>query len=288
MSIYRHIAGKRRAAKPQDDRPTEPVIKTPEEIAIMREAGRITARAHEAMRQALKPGITTLELDQIAETVIRDHGATPCFLNYAPGNHPPFPATITACVNDELVHGIPSASCVLKEGDIISLDTACFYQGYVGDAAYTYAIGEVKPAVQRLLEACEQALYAAIEASVLGNKVSDVARATERHASKHGYSVAREYTGHGVGRRMHEPPQVPNWWPSKSLLAKLGERSWQDYELQVGMTYAIEPMLIAGRGDLYEDKSDGWTVRTKDKSLCAHFEHTIAITDGKAEILTLL
>jgi methionyl aminopeptidase len=262
-----------------------PVLKTPEEISIMREAGRITARAHQAMREALRPGITTLELDKIAETVIRDHGAVPCFLGYAPGNHRPYPATINASINDELVHGVPSAERVVKEGDIISLDTACSYQGYVGDAAFTYAVGEVKPAARRLIQACEGALQAAIAASVAGKRISDVARATERYAVKLGYSVAREYTGHGVGRQMHEPPQVPNWWPSKQRAAVQG---WEDYELQVGMTYAIEPMLIAGRSELYEDEADGWTVRTRDRSLCAHFEHTIAITPEGPVILTLL
>ncbi len=261
-----------------------PVLKTPEEIALMREAGRITARAHEAMREALRPGITTLELDKIAETVIRDHGATPCFLGYAPGNHRPYPATINASINDELVHGVPRADRVVQEGDIISLDTACFYKGFVGDAAFTYAVGEVKPAARRLIQACEGALEAAIAASKVGARISDVARATERYAAKLGYSVAREYTGHGVGRQMHEPPQVPNWWPSKQRAAQ----GWEDYELQVGMTYAIEPMLIAGRSELYEDESDGWTVRTRDRSLCAHCEHTIAITADGPMILTLL
>lgn len=261
-----------------------PVLKTPEDLAIMREAGRIVARAHQAMREAVRPGVSTLELDKIAETVIRDHGATPTFLNYAPGHHPPFPGTITASINNELVHGIPSATRLLKEGDIISLDTACLYQGFVGDAAFTMGVGEIPAAVQRLIAACEKSLEAAIAASVAGNRISDVARATERVASQHGYSVAREYTGHGVGRKMHEPPQVPNWWPGNKYLK---QSSWSDMVLQPGMTYAIEPMLIAGRNDLIE-LDDKWTVATKDGSLCAHCEHTIAITDGQPLILTLL
>ena len=261
------------------------ILKTPEEIAIMREAGRIVAKAHAAMCEALRPGISTKELDTIAETVIRDHGATPAFLGYAPGNKPPFPATITASINNELVHGIPSPDRILKEGDIISLDTACFHQGYVGDAAFTYAIGEVPAAVRRLLETCEKALYIAIEESVVGNHVSDVARSTQKFAAKHGYSVAMEYTGHGVGKKMHEPPQVPNFWPKSK--PKSGKPFWTDYELQPGMTYAIEPMLIAGRNDLYEYDEDQWTVATKDGSLCAHFEHTIVVTENGAQILTL-
>lgn len=268
------------ASQPQP----QPVLKTPEDLAIMREAGRITARALQAMREAIRPGVSTLELDKIAETVIRDHGAVPTFLNYAPNQHPPFPGTITACLNNELVHGIPSSTRILREGDIISLDTACLYKGFVGDAAFTVGVGLIPSPVQRLINACEKALEAAIAASVVGKRVSDVARATERTAASLGYSVAREYTGHGVGRKMHEPPQIPNWWPSKKFLK---ENGWSDQPLQAGMTYAIEPMLIAGRNDLME-LDDKWTVVTKDGSLCAHCEHTIAITDGKPLILTLL
>lgn len=259
-------------------------LKTPEELEIMREAGRIVAKAHQAMRDALQPGVSTKELDTIAETVIRDHGAVPCFLDYAPGKKPPFPATITASINNELVHGIPSDDRVLQEGDIISLDTACFHEGYVGDAAFTAAIGEVPPAVQRLLVSAEEALQIAIEMSVLGNKISDVSRSTQKYAAGKGYSVALEYTGHGVGKAMHEPPQVPNWWPRRK--PRRGRGVWQDYDLQVGMTYAIEPMLIAGRNDLYE-YDDEWTVATKDGSLCAHVEHTVAITEEGPLILTL-
>ena len=258
-----------------------PVLKRPDELQIMREAGRIVAIAHEAMRRAIKPGVTTKELDTIALTVLRDHGADPCFLGYAPGNHPPFPATITASINQELVHGIPSKDRVLDEGDVIGIDVACFYQGYVGDAAFTHPVGEISRSAKRLLTATESALAAAIRASVVGNKISDVAKATAKCAGRHGYSVAREYTGHGVGSAMHEEPQVPNWWHSKR-----SKHQWEDCDLQVGMTYAIEPMLIAGRPDLME-LDDGWTVVTKDGSLTAHFEHTIAITEGEPLILTL-
>jgi methionyl aminopeptidase len=264
--------------------PREVILKTPEQIAIMREAGRIVARAHEAMREALRPGISTAELDAIAETVIRDHNATPAFLNYAPGDHPPYPATITACINDELVHGIPRKDVIVKEGDIISLDTACFYQGWVGDAARTHAIGETPPMVQRLIDSAYKTLDEAIAVSVVGNKISDVARTTQKVAAKLGYSVALEYTGHGVGQAMHEAPSVPNWWARPK-----GRRRaiWDDYDLQVGMTFAIEPMLIAGRNELYE-KDDGWTVATRDGSLSAHVEHTIAITEEGVLILTEL
>jgi methionyl aminopeptidase len=258
-------------------------LKSAEELAIMREAGRVVARAHEAMREAVRPGVSTAELDRIAETVIRDHGATPAFLNYPKPHSPNFPATITASINEELVHGIPSPDRVLREGDIISLDTGCHYQGFVGDAAFTYAVGEVSPAVQKLLQITQEALYVAIRASVLPNSIAEVARAIQRFVEGQGYSVAREYTGHGVGRQMHEEPTVPNWWPKKSAGRRyMGE----DTPLQVGMTYAIEPMVIVGRADLKE-LNDHWTVVTRDRSLCAHFEHTIAITDGEPIILTL-
>ncbi len=257
------------------------VLKTPEEIEIMREAGRIVARAHAEMRAAIQPGVTTAELDEIAETVIRDHGAVPAFLGYPKSDAPDFPATITASVNNELVHGIPSKSRALKDGDIISVDTGCHYEGFVGDAAYTHAVGEIPAAVQRLLDITERALYVGIEASVLGNNVSDVAQAIAQYVKKQGYGVVREYTGHGVGRAMHEEPSVPNWWPKGRR-----NRQFPDAKLEVGMTYAIEPMVTAGRADTKE-LGDKWTVVTRDGSLCAHFEHTIAITDGTPQILTL-
>lgn len=168
------------------------VLKSAEELGIMREAGRIVAIAHEEMRRAIEPGVSTKALDDIAGAVLRDHGASPCFLGYAPGNHPPFPATITASVNSELVHGIPSQERILQDGDVIGVDVACFYRGYVGDAAYSHAVGKVSRSALRLLEATEAALEAAIKASVLGNKISDVAKATARCAGRMGYSVARE------------------------------------------------------------------------------------------------
>ena len=257
------------------------ILKTADELEIMREAGRIVAIAHEEMRRAIEPGVTTKALDAIALAVLRDHDATPAFLGYAPGEHPPFPATITASVNSELVHGIPSEERVLAEGDVIGIDVACFYQGYVGDAAFTHPVGQISGSAKRLLSATEAALEAAIQVSVVGGKISNVAKATSKWAGRMGYSVAREYTGHGVGKSMHEDPQVPNWWHSRK-----SKHKWNEYALKVGMTYAIEPMLIAGRPDLVE-LEDGWTVVTKDGSLTAHFEHTIAITDKGPLILTL-
>lgn len=257
-----------------------PHIKTPEEIAIMREAGRIVARAHQAMRQAVRPGVTTGELNKIAETVLRDHGATPAFLGYPKPDSPNFPASICASVNNELVHGIPGPR-VLREGDIISIDIGSVYKGFVGDSAWTYPVGQIKPSVQRLLDVTEQALFVGIKASVLPNETRDVAMAIQNFVERQGYSVVREYTGHGVGRQMHEEPQVPNWWPNKRR-----QRGWVSYRLQAGMTYALEPMVNVGRPDTRE-LNDKWTVVTADGSLCAHFEHTLAITEGEPVILTL-
>jgi methionyl aminopeptidase len=256
-------------------------IKTAEEIAIMREAGRIVARALQAMRECVRPGITTAELDKLAETVIRDHGAVPAFLNYPKKDSPNYPGSINASINNELVHGLPSPKRFLKEGDIISLDTGVVYKGYVGDAAFTMGVGEIPPSVQRLLDVTEQALYVGINASKMPNQTSDVSRAIQAFVERQGYSVVREYTGHGVGKTMHEEPQVPNWWPRGAR-----QRGWTSYKLQPGMTYAIEPMVNVGRPETRE-LDDKWTVVTRDGSLCAHFEHTIAITEGDPVILTL-
>jgi methionyl aminopeptidase len=255
-------------------------IKTPEEVAIMREAGRIVAQVHQAMRERVRPGVTTRQLDQVAEQVIRDHGATPAFLGYPKQDAPAYPASICASINEELVHGIPGPRA-LKEGDIISIDVGTVYKGFVGDGAWTYAVGEVTPGVQRLLDVTEEALWVGIRASMLPAETRDVALAVQHYVEHQGYSVARDYTGHGVGRSMHEDPQVPNWWPRSGR-----KHGWQSYALEPGMVYALEPMVIAGRPETRELK-DKWTVVTSDRSLCAHFEHTIAITDGEPLILTL-
>jgi len=256
-------------------------IKSPEELVIMREAGRIVARAHAAMREAVKPGVTTAELDRIATDVLRKHNAIPTFLGYPPGSKYPFPAAINASVNDELVHGIPGPR-VLKEGDIISLDVGATYKGFVGDAAFTMGVGKISPEAQRLIDITEQALWVGIKASRIGHETKDVSLAIQRFVESHGYTVVREYTGHGVGRNMHEEPQVPNWWPT----GRRHTRGWRSYPLQPGMTYALEPMVIVGNPKT-EVLDDHWTVVTADGTLCAHWEHTIAITDGEPLILTL-
>jgi methionyl aminopeptidase len=254
------------------------IIKTRQEIAQMREAGRIDALALEAMRRAIRPGVSTAALNAIAEEVLRSHGAQPIFLGY-PNPDPrypnrPYPATITASVNDELVHGIPGHR-LLKEGDIVSIDCGCLYQGFVGDAAFTIGVGPITAQAQDLLRVTEEALYRGIEASRPANRLGDVSRAIQEHAESHGYNVVREYTGHGVGREMHEDPQIPNWGRRRT-----------GFPLRAGMTYALEPMVMVGRPEVYV-KRDTWTVATRDHKLCAHFEHTIAVTDGEAEILTL-
>ncbi len=255
-------------------------IKTPGELVIMREAGRIVARALAAMREAIRPGITTAELDRIARDVIARHNAIPTFLGYPPGGKYPYPAAINASVNEELVHGIPG-SRVLEEGDIISLDCGATYKGFVGDAAFTTGVGRISPAAQRLIEITEQALTVGIKASRVGNETKDVSIAIQEFAEKHGYNVVREYTGHGVGHNMHEEPQIPNWWPRRQK-----NRAWRSYPLQPGMTFALEPMVIAGNPTT-KVLDDHWTVVIADGSLCAHMEHTIAVTDGEPLILTL-
>jgi methionyl aminopeptidase len=258
-----------------------PTLKTAEELDIMREAGRIVAKAHAAMKEAVRPGVSTHDRDQIAETVIRDHGATPAFLNYPKPDAPAFPASVTASINEELVLGIPSKDRILQDGDIISLDTGCHYNGFVGDAAVTYAVGDVSASVRRLMKVTERALYVGIEASVLGRETKDVAKAIQKYVESQGYTVAKQYTGHGVGRNMHEEPALPNWWSRRAA-----QEIYTSYPLEVGMVYAIEPMVIVGREDT-EELDDFWTVVTRDGSLCAHWEHTIAITDGEPRILTL-
>ena len=250
------------------------VIKSPQEIAIMRQAGRINALAHDAVRRAIRPGVTTAELDAIAEEVIRSHGGKPAFKGY-PGPYP-YPATITASINDELVHGIPSPKRVLREGDIVSIDCGTIYKGFVADSAFTVGVGEISPEAQRLLEVTEQALYAGIAQMRPGKRIGDVSAAIQHYVESRGYYVTREYTGHGVGREMHEGPMVPNYGtPGRGLV------------LRPGMTIALEPMVLVGTPRTRVLK-DQWTVASADGSLTAHFEHSVAVTEGEPLILTAL
>jgi len=252
------------------------IIKTSEEIELMRKAGHITALALEALSRAVRPGVSTRELDRIAEEVIRSHGGKPAFLNYPNASFPehPYPATINASINSELVHGIPSKRR-LKEGDIISLDVGVIWGGFVGDAAITLPVGRVSTEAHRLIATTREALRLAIAASRVGARFGDISATIQEWAESQGYHVVREYTGHGVGRQMHEDPQIPNW----------GKRD-RGAPLRPGMTFALEPMLTIGPPELYV-KEDHWTVATVDGSLCAHFEHSLAVTDGEADILTL-
>ncbi len=261
------------------------ILKTPDELAVMREAGRINAQALQAMREAVQPGVTTQELDVIAAEVLRKHGAKAAFLGYPPGSPYPYPATITASINNELVHGIPSTERVLQEGDIISLDCGSIYKGFVGDSAFSMGVGTISEAAQALLTVTEQALAVGINTARAGKTTEDIGRAVQKFVESHGFSVIREYTGHGVGRSMHEDPQVPNWWPSGGGRHR---RIFRPTRLTPGMTFALEPMVSAGRPET-RVLEDHWTVVMADGSLCAHFEHSIAITpDGPPLILTAL
>lgn len=254
------------------------VLKARTEIALMREAGRIVARVHEAMREMVRPGVTTAQLDARAEAIIRSHGAEPAFLGYPYTGKNDFPASICASINHELVHGIPSPRRWLEPGDIISIDVGTIYRGWVGDSAWTYAVGEIDEESRRLLEATEGSLWAGIAQARPGHHLVDISRAVEEYVVARGFAVVREYTGHGVGRRMHEEPQVLNYVPPG-----VGRGP----KLRPGMTLAIEPMVNVGT---WRTKSlaDGWTVVTADGKRSAHFEHSIALTEGEPEILTVL
>jgi len=237
----------------------------------MREAGRIVAVVLAELSQKIKPGITTAHLDKIAVDIIRKHNARPTFKGYRD-----FPANITTCINEELVHGIPNRKRFLKEGDIVSIDCGVTYKGWIGDAAITAPVGQISPKAQKLLDVTEQSLYEGIKQAKVGNRAGDVSAAIQAYIEKYGYGVVKEYTGHGVGRDMHEDPQVPNF----------GKRR-KGVKLRKGMTIALEPMVNMGVAET-RVLNDNWTVVTEDGKLSAHFEHTIAIMNGETQILTLL
>lgn len=249
-----------------------PIIKTPREIQMMREAGRIVARVHAALREAVKPGVTTLELDQLALSVLQKYGAESAFFNYRG-----YPAQICASVNDELVHGIPNQKTVLAEGDIISIDVGSRYRGFIGDSAWTYAVGTISAEAEKLMTVTEASLMAAIAEARPGNRVRDMSGAVQKVVEDAGLHIVREYTGHGVGRQMHEAPQVLNY---------LSNDPDGDTVLEPGIVIAIEPMVQLGTWQT-RTLRDRWTVVSKDGSLAAHFEHTVAITNNGPEILTL-
>lgn len=244
------------------------VIKSKNELEIMQEAGRIVAGAHEVVRKAIAPGITTAQLDKLAEEYILSQGATPAFKGYQG-----YPASICASLNDQVVHGIPGP-IALREGDILSVDIGAFFKGFCGDAARTYPIGEVTPEATRLIEVTKEAFFKGLEFAREGYRLSDISHAIQSYVEGNGFSVVKALVGHGIGQKMHEDPQIPNFGPPGR-----GPR------LREGMTLAIEPMVNAGT-DQVRILDDGWTVITQDGSLSAHYEHTIAITDDQPLILT--
>jgi len=246
------------------------ILKSEREINYLRDAGRIVAETHQEVKNAVKPGVTTLDLDRIAEEYIKGRGAIPAFKGYHG-----FTGNICSSVNEEVVHGIPGLR-KLKTGDNVSIDIGAVINGYNGDAAITVPVGEIDAEVQKLLDVTEESLYKGIEQAIIGNRLSDISHAVQSHVEEYGFGVVRDYVGHGIGRNMHEDPQVPNYGsPGR------GPR------LKAGMTLAIEPMVNLGTYDV-KTLDDGWTVVTLDGKRSAHFEHSIAITDGKPEILTKL
>ncbi len=245
------------------------MIRNADEIKKMRKAGRVVAEMHAETRAAIRPGVTTRELDKIARAVLEKRGARSNFLNYHG-----FPAVICTSPNDMIVHGIPG-EYVLEEGDIISIDCGAIIEGYHGDAAYTAPVGEVDKEALRLIEVTEASLWAGIEQMREGNRLHDIGRAVQEVAEAAGYSVVRNYVGHAIGTAMHEEPQVPNYWPGTP-----------GPKLKVGNVFAIEPMVNVGSPETRE-LDDGWSVMTADGKLSAHFEHSIAITDDGPEVLTL-
>ena len=248
-------------------------LKQPHEISLMREAGRIVATVLNALQDAIRPGVTTWNLDILAEEVATKLGGVPAFKGYQG-----FPASICASVNEELVHGIPSTSRVLKEGDIVTIDFGASYQGYFGDSAVTYMVGTVSEPAKRLLEVTEESLAEAISQTHAGKHVSDLSKSVQAHVEANGFSIVRQYVGHGIGSRMHEEPAVPNYFDGAPAI---------DPVLQPGMVLAIEPKVNQGSSKTTV-MDDDWTVVTSDRKLSAHFEHSVAVTENGPEILTRL
>ena len=248
-------------------------IKSDKELEIMREAGRINAETLDAVKKANAPGVSTAELNEVAEAVQRKYGVYSPFKNYA-GPYP-YPASICTSINEELVHGIPGKR-KLKPGDIISVDCGTVYEGFVGDSAFTAGVGEISPLAQKLMDITRQALDIAVSLMVAGNHVGDIGAAVQQFVESHGFYITRTYTGHGVGREMHEGPQVPNYGVAGTGLA-----------LRKGMTIALEPMVLVGTQHT-KVKADEWTVASRDGSLTAHFEHSVAVTENGPLILTAL
>ena len=245
-------------------------IKSPREVELMREAGKILAKTHDELGKQLRPGMTTWEIDHLGEEIIRSYGCKPSFKNYNG-----FPASICVSVNDEVVHGIPDKKHYIKEGDIVSLDAGVIYKGYHSDAARTHGIGEISEEAERLIEVTKQSFYEGIKFAKPGNHLNDISTAIQKYAESFGYGVVRDLVGHGIGTHLHEDPEVPNF--------NMNRRGMR---LRPGMTLAIEPMINAGTWEV-EWLDDDWTVVTADGALSAHYENTVLITNGEPEIFTL-
>ncbi len=244
-------------------------IKSQHEIELMREAGRILALTHEELRKNLKPGMSTYDIDKIGEDFIRSHDCIPSFLNYHG-----YPASVCVSLNNEVVHGIPSKTRIIKEGDIVSLDAGVIYKGYHSDSARTHIVGEVSEEIKELVRVTRESFFEGIKFAKEGYYIVDISRAIQNHCESHGFSLVRDLVGHGVGRELHESPEIPNF---------VGNRKGP--KITAGMTLAIEPMVNIGRYDV-EWLDDDWTVITEDGSMSAHYENTVLVTDGEPEILS--
>lgn len=248
-------------------------LKTDDEIELLREANLLVGKTLAELAKIIKPGVTTRQLDVIAETFIRDNGAEPTFKGFPNPYGEPFPASICTSVNEQVVHGIPN-DIPLKDGDIVSIDCGTKLNGFCGDSCYTFAVGEISEEAQNLLRVTKEALYKGIEQAIVGKRIGDISYAVQNHCESHGYGVVREFVGHGVGHEMHEDPQVPNY----------GRRG-NGVMLKNGLCIAIEPMITKGAKEIYM-LPDKWGIITRDRSLAAHFEHTICVRKGQADILS--
>ncbi|MCL4145494.1 UNVERIFIED_CONTAM: hypothetical protein GTU68_060863 [Idotea baltica] len=251
------------------------ILKTQEEVELIKESSLLVGKTLGEVRKHVAPGVSTWELDKIAEEFIRDHGGVPAFKDYQPSfGDSPFPGTLCTSVNDVVVHGMPSQKQILENGDIISIDCGVLMNEYYGDSAYTFAVGEISAKKRRLMQVTKESLYKGIEKAVAGNRLGDISNAIQRHVETFGYTVVREMVGHGLGKSLHEPPEVPNYGKKRSGL-----------RLEEGMVLAIEPMINMGRRFI-KVADDGWTILATDRKPSAHYEHSIVIRKNKAEILT--
>lgn len=253
-------------------------IKSEKEIKLMREACRVTGLVYKEIEKVIRPGMSTMELDKFAEKVIKENGGIPAQKGYPSGMKgvPPFPATLCISINDEVIHGIPSHKKIIRDGDVVSIDLVVYKDGFNGDAARTFIVGKGSEEAKRLVDITKKAFFEGIKYAVKGNRVGDISHAIGEFVEKNGYNVVREFQGHGIGREMHEDPGIPNYGkPGRGI------------RLEPGMTLAVEPMVIAGARDIYQDY-DGWTILTQDGSLSAHYENTILITEKEPKILTIL